>query len=394
MKKLVRTFHPVGHGAFYSEKFDIGGKPFNIVYDCGGHTINMVNACIERVFKKDEQIDAVFISHLDRDHINGLELLFKHCIVKRIFMPIITDDDLAATVLHNNFTAFAYEFINNTYGKDVYTDEANDIIIKITKISTDGGNKADIDIRELEDNNVIKINSGTNLILDDVWKFKPYNPVRFNSTEGVKLKADIFDEKDLAHLNDGDGNFDMRKLFNEMKVAKSRDLIKKAYAKVKGGTKHNCYSMTLFSGPKSSEVLKMSISGRYRHLDLRNIQVTNLINCMYMGDIELKDSESKNYDEIKFPESMTKWGAFSTAYKGEYKSVGVVQIPHHGSINNYNPNIINSNMLAILSVQNPNTHNSHLHPNPKVKKFISDAGSKSIIVNANKCTKVELTYHF
>lgn len=30
---MIRTFHPIGQGAFYTEKFDDG---FTVVYDCDG----------------------------------------------------------------------------------------------------------------------------------------------------------------------------------------------------------------------------------------------------------------------------------------------------------------------------------------------------------------------
>lgn len=36
--KVISTFHPVGQGAFYSERFYEEGKPeakHNIVFDCG-----------------------------------------------------------------------------------------------------------------------------------------------------------------------------------------------------------------------------------------------------------------------------------------------------------------------------------------------------------------------
>lgn len=37
--KMVRTFHPVGQGAFYTERFYEGDKNvFNMVYDCGSST--------------------------------------------------------------------------------------------------------------------------------------------------------------------------------------------------------------------------------------------------------------------------------------------------------------------------------------------------------------------
>ena len=35
---MHRIFVPVGQGAFYLEKFEIGEEKFNIVYDCGTST--------------------------------------------------------------------------------------------------------------------------------------------------------------------------------------------------------------------------------------------------------------------------------------------------------------------------------------------------------------------
>ena len=40
--KLIRTFHPVGHGAFYTERFydENVNNIANVVYDCGSKTIS------------------------------------------------------------------------------------------------------------------------------------------------------------------------------------------------------------------------------------------------------------------------------------------------------------------------------------------------------------------
>ena len=67
---MHRIFVPVGQGAFYLEKFEIGEEKFNIVYDCGTSTETVdIKSKIRSYFKKDEEIDYVFISHLHKDHI-------------------------------------------------------------------------------------------------------------------------------------------------------------------------------------------------------------------------------------------------------------------------------------------------------------------------------------
>ena len=33
---VTRTLHPIGQGAFYTEKFEYDGQQCNVVFDCGG----------------------------------------------------------------------------------------------------------------------------------------------------------------------------------------------------------------------------------------------------------------------------------------------------------------------------------------------------------------------
>lgn len=95
---MQRLFLPVGQGAFYCEKFseeDFCGK-VSVVYDCGSISgLQALKSMIEWAFEKDEAIDAVFLSHLHEDHINGLPLLMERCDVKRVYLPMMEVDDLA-----------------------------------------------------------------------------------------------------------------------------------------------------------------------------------------------------------------------------------------------------------------------------------------------------------
>ena len=78
--RIVRTFHPVGQGAFYSERFYDEEHPdsiHNIVYDCGtllGY-IRKAKKVVSQAFDKKDVIDYLFISHLDYDHISLVETL-------------------------------------------------------------------------------------------------------------------------------------------------------------------------------------------------------------------------------------------------------------------------------------------------------------------------------
>lgn len=118
---IFRNFLPVGQGAFYLERFILNDidKPINVIYDCGSYdyynkkSVKKVNHQIIRLFNENETIDAVFISHFHEDHINGLELLLKHCDVKNIFIPLIDNDIkeilLIQYLIEHDFNGFQQE---------------------------------------------------------------------------------------------------------------------------------------------------------------------------------------------------------------------------------------------------------------------------------------------
>lgn len=91
MIQMIRSILPVGQGAFYLEQFKLDSGKINVVYDCGsGTSVDLINRQIDDVFDSGEEIHAVFISHLDMDHINGIKHLLKHCHVRHIFFPLVT----------------------------------------------------------------------------------------------------------------------------------------------------------------------------------------------------------------------------------------------------------------------------------------------------------------
>ena len=51
---ITRVFHPVGHGAFYSERHDVDGQKFNIVYDCGSLGVKRGTKVVENAFRDNE----------------------------------------------------------------------------------------------------------------------------------------------------------------------------------------------------------------------------------------------------------------------------------------------------------------------------------------------------
>ena len=87
---LTRTIHPVGHGAFYTEELTgFNGDIIRVVYDCGSkQAIKQWQNIIDSAFTAQgatmakpkakgkrppkEEIEILFVSHLDEDHISGI----------------------------------------------------------------------------------------------------------------------------------------------------------------------------------------------------------------------------------------------------------------------------------------------------------------------------------
>ena len=107
--KLVRTFHPVGHGAFCTERFyDARNNNIaNIVYDCGTKTnIGNLLTHINKEFTPADTINAVFISHFHEDHINGL--FGASSVANRVLLGNLTNDnpfrDAETIFVENDYT--------------------------------------------------------------------------------------------------------------------------------------------------------------------------------------------------------------------------------------------------------------------------------------------------
>lgn len=90
---MLRSFLPVGQGAFYLEQFETNKHRINVVYDCGSSTHGFdIKREVRSNFNKNEEILIAYISHLHEDHVNGLEYLMDYCNIKNIIFPFTSSD--------------------------------------------------------------------------------------------------------------------------------------------------------------------------------------------------------------------------------------------------------------------------------------------------------------
>lgn len=94
---MIRTFHSVGHGCFVTERFANG---INVIYDCGGYK-NRITREINNSFTENDTIEALFISHFDYDHVNGLPILLNRCKkIRNVVIPYLSSEQKIVIALN------------------------------------------------------------------------------------------------------------------------------------------------------------------------------------------------------------------------------------------------------------------------------------------------------
>ena len=340
---LHRTFWPVGHGAFYTEQFynSDNEQTFCAVYDCGGKDKRVIERNIDRLLHRNKVVDYLFISHLHKDHINGLPYLYKNGQVRQTFLPLLSHVELVETYIYNAIHGES----------DGEVDVDSEVQQFVYEIAT-GGRSFDTRLTYVTANSIEegeKRNgyhpSGSPIespSLDDEKPFWVYIPVhvKYDATKCSELVDDLCN-KINAGIRNSNGDINWKVLQTTLREVdkKQLKLIKDIYKKLFNGN-HNAYSMPVYSGPIADVKLTVYDSNVdydidhfwlhrfgypyiWHHRDIfRRVIPKRLLPCLYMGDFETKDEQK--FDELK--RLLDKY----------YYLVGMQQVPHHFSPYNHN----------------------------------------------------------
>lgn len=344
-----RILHPVGQGAFFSEQFfDAirGNVLYNVVYDCGSKSSNIqkqMERSIKSTLHDKKEIDAMFLSHFDDDHINFVNYLkiTGHLSGTRLFIPMLKEEEwLGIEPLATN-----YKFILSLNDTSVNGTR----VIKVDFDEDDASErKADEEKNPLRSIRVIEeiqddvIPSGTPLTPNIskkgyIWYYTPFN-VRFKT-----LITDFMGKLKAANLS-------YSKLSDKKYVTEHLEELKKIYKNLgkapTNGTAVNLNSLLVMSYPDRVErcceygnnlVCDMYFPEWFRWNIgyTKNWLVMNQLypgSCLYTGDTSAND-----------PVVWKRIEAMISKCLGSKHRLTLIQVPHHGSKYSYDQNLVNSN---------------------------------------------------
>ena len=349
--EVIRTIHPVGQGAFYSERFMDDGKQIAlVVYDCGSKNINYLESEISSFFSEYNTIDVLFISHFDDDHINGITKLKELGIkINTVAIPLIDKNDkwfyictsgtLARDAINNPKSFFDADNVIqiNTVEEDLpYEDWRPFIIEKDQRIDA-------------------IIPSGRPISLNAIYSYWIYIPFNFQEDKRRAKLISAIKEKGLLANETGK----IEELLND------DDFIKDHYAEINNIYKTVCTdganrcSLIIYSGA----IVESHISLRYpltrrrlKHLYLYDYNYMfnryNRDGCLYLGDTDLNQGRGR-------------WKILNhlrNALNLYVNRIGIIQLPHHGAVKNYNKSLLTLNDNGKLFFASFGSTNKYGHP--------------------------------
>ena len=389
--ELTRVIHPIGQGGFYTETFkDNDEEVFNVVYDCGSETGKPyeINSYLEKYYPDStkhpkKEIDAIFVSHLHNDHINGLDWLLKNTNVKYLFLPQLTEEIILESLLYNAYLNkgswnSTNDLILYLYASGNDTNRIGETrIIKIDSENNDNSETNVIDFANLKQGGLY--NSGT------VFRYGRWLYIPINSQPNIPKKNNVcFYDFFKQEVNNGT-DFSLTEIKGIFERNKQTCI--DAYTNYFSG--HNSYSMTLFSGtdeyePHIFDMCRKRDKCRCCH-HCKDFAFHNHFpaNFLYTGDFE----PNKTNLQVLKDTLLNK----KTGFPYLWDTVSGIQVPHHGSRNNFNCELYDYPCVGYISA---GSRNRHKHPNVDTLVNIQKERCWPIVVSEDPSSMQVEVYRF
>ena len=374
--QVIRTIHPVGQGAFYTETLHRPGSndDKHIVYDCGSLTsYKILEREILDYLPRGSTIDVLFISHFHSDHVNGIGFLSKIYKIKHVVLPQVDDYDWFY-IIENYLT-------NGEANVNLISDVRASIgDAGLVQVAPNGG------IEEVVSNNPTRIDEFGGGLIDGLrplaigegdfalWHYIVVNPL---------VKGDLDElKKAIQEIDFNDTKLTIDDLHNPDILAAVRGDLQIVYSKVfKGGNEYSMCMLSELADRKQYGSCPWFNKGHYHYWDFKRYvylhdgyPLCGRDGCLYCGDADFL-----HYNTLD---------CLKQRLRGREDFVGLLQLPHHGSKENFSIDLLNwlENLLVTFACYG--SPNRYKHPSTSV---MGAASTFSIAVGVNQYTSNVLT---
>lgn len=389
---IKMTQHPVGHGGLFSGDVIARYGGVRWVYDCGSVQISNLNTEIIRVISEGGA-DVLFISHLDNDHVNGIDTLLRlhrqhGRPIRTVMLPYFSSDiSLAIMTKSGARGSLSPLFIRmNQDIREWFESHGVKRIIYVDS-NTDGYSVPPVESFDDDDDErgaVIRVGRET---LRDPWPSDPIQEVHKPNADimiliGGQNRTVSFVLIPYAHNPDpyamknfkrslvaAFGSADRSTVIAAAKDPRKRKILKTCYNQLWGN--NNLVSMSLYCGPvfkatSQSLILKGN----------RFYSSTEYGGCILTGDSDLHATDRRN--------------KFINYYNCYIPNVSFFMLPHHGSNGSFHSDLLVPfvNTQLFYATAKPG---STKFPHPNVVKVLRQAKRKYRTVGTKSYSRITLT---
>jgi beta-lactamase superfamily II metal-dependent hydrolase len=373
---IYRKQWPVGHGGFATGSVNANGESFNYIYDCGSMKSDVIK---KQIVKYREEwggvVDALFISHVDRDHINGLDSLLSMITVKTVYLPYLTEADTfmlgAQLLIDDDLTGHGTNFLADPVKWFKSRGVIEVVGIKRKRSGSQMGlqhweppstDRSEISDRQLNLLDNISSQDETDespssydlliptehcqAFMDNgdaiVWILAPFVPPFIDDS---KIPLLINDIKSEFELDCKDEELNSKTLTTLLANKENHPKVKKLYLKYVNDV--NKASMCLYSGQLDHNDHSVAWSAAFNNDSV----------CLYTDRVECGWMGTGDYD-LKSPATIT---SFSEHFSHVDRKVVSFMLPHHGSNNNFSEKAVAGFAPKVFFVNCPPGIKKHPH---------------------------------
>jgi len=364
----------VGQGGLCHGQLIASPQTLNWIFDCGSNQTGALAAEIDRL---PNHIDLLFISHLDDDHVSGIDRLLAQRSVGEIILPYLSDETrlmmVASASARARLTGTLLDLLSDPVA---WFDERGAKRVTFIDGADENGGAGEVFRRPVEPD-LREIRT-----LTTKWTKAPQRRRSTGNARRVPADAAL---QVVGSDEIGKGSWALDYVFvphahpprralvkafaaelakqfrgrtteqivQAARTSKGRERLHRCYDSI--WSDHNLVSMSLYTGPTGNGASWES----YDHLPPHWSQTRKAAGWISTGDASFA--------------SMTRRRSFGRRYDAFAREVGVFVVPHHGAATSWNPAAIYPfvNLHTGLATAGPNGYG---HPHPLVISDFARAG--------------------